>query len=512
MASTTTSCELHARTSASSTALSSAVNLLNNIIGAGLFSMPWCLAQATLVSGSVIFVIVTLLNVYSFMLLASCCSMTGCYSYLDIGQQALGPRFGALVQTTAILYACGSLISYVVLAGAQLMVCIVACVAASRHRIAACVCMCCRLYVLQTDLQSVSTGDFLLGEDTGILPLIGKGVPFLAHGGLLAHVAIGFAFSALGFFPLSTLRNLDSLKLTSWLALVATLYAGFVTLFELAASPPGALTPEEAAIGRDALRSSVVVAGAPLGIFSALPIVNVAFTAHYNAPRYFQELESRTIGRYVMVTGGALVGALAVYLSVGVSGYLSFGNETKGDVLENFADGYTLAVGARGALLIVLISCYPKVQHSVRDGLLRMIGGRSTDDASPRQLTLVAAAVVGATTLIGTLVDHVEVVLAYKGAIFGSLLVYVWPAVMHSALVEQRTDHGLLSAEGLLPDSLSAVQTDFPARASKPPTPRKVLMAMMTTRRHLGPLLLLVWGVVTGTLGVAETVRKQFFA
>ena len=91
-----------------STPLSSTVNLINNVIGAGLFSMPWCLAQSTIVSGLVVFVLICLLNVYSFVLLARCCTLTGCYSYLDIGRLALGPRFGILAQATAILYACGS--------------------------------------------------------------------------------------------------------------------------------------------------------------------------------------------------------------------------------------------------------------------------------------------------------------------------------------------------------------------------------------------------------------------
>ena len=75
-----------------STPLSSTVNLINNVIGAGLFSMPWCLAQSTIVSGLVVFVLICLLNVYSFVLLARCCTLTGCYSYLDIGRLALGPR------------------------------------------------------------------------------------------------------------------------------------------------------------------------------------------------------------------------------------------------------------------------------------------------------------------------------------------------------------------------------------------------------------------------------------
>ena len=460
-----------------STALSSSINLLNNVVGAGLFSMPWCLAQSTLISGCLVFIVICLLNLYSFVLLARCCQLAGCFSYLEIGNVALGPRFGTIAQGTSTLYACGSLVSYVVLAV-----------------------------------------NFLLGEGTGVLALLAEGhSSFLSHGGLAARVTIGCAFSALFFLPLSMLRSLDSLKLTSWLALLATLYAGYITLYELAASPPGSLTPAEAKAGRDAIRSSVVVGRfpPPLTLFAAVPIVNVAFTAHYNAPRYYQELERRSLRRYMLLTSAALSLSLAIYTVVAISGYLSFGSFSRGDVLENFADAFPLAVGARGALLVVLVSCFPKVQHSVRDGLLRLGSstGHTTDTAPCRTLALCTTLVVGGSTLVGTLVERVETVLAYKGAIFGSLMVYILPAMMYTALIMQRAqssgplcdaEPALMSADGHNPPDASII-----ARKRTPVRARDAVVCMLTTGGHLGPALLFVWGVVTGVLGVAVTIDKQ---
>ena len=40
-------------------------------------------------------------------------------------------------------------------------------------------------------------------------------------------------------------------------------------------------------------------------------------------------------------------------------------------------------------------------------------------------------------------------------------------------------------------------------------TVRAVVRAMLTSRAHVGPAVLLVWGVVTGVLGVAVTIDKQ---
>jgi len=380
----------------------------------------------------------------------------------------------------------------------------------------------------------VLTCDILLGERTGILALLAerRGWPFLQRGGLAARLAVGFGFSVPLLLPLSLLRSLDSLKFSSWLALIATLFAGFITFYELAAAPDGSLTPAEAATGSDQLRATVVWASFPLATFSAVPIINVAFCAHYNAPRYFFELKARSISRFALVSGGALLGALLVYLSVGMTGYLAFGSATAGDVLENFADAYPLAVGARGALLVVLVSCYPKVQHSVRDSLLRLCtGSRLTTDAAPcGTLAPVTVGIVACATLLGTVVDRVEVVLAYKGAIFGSLLVYIWPAMMHTALTLQpgqraggganKRQNGIVTSPFLLPANGAERELTEQAcgcdragvpleEASPPPAWGTVVRAMLTTGNHVGPALLLVWGVATGVLGVAVTIGRQ---
>ena len=95
-------------------------------------------------------------------------------------------------------------------------------------------------------------------------------------------------------------------------------------------------------------------------------------------------------------------------------------------------------------------------------------------------------------------------VLAYKGAIFGSLMVYVWPALMHVALVMQMP--AAAEEDGGMPAGLL---DDLAGPALRPQPMGAVLRAMFTTRRHLGPCLLFVWGVVTGALGVGVTIRKQ---
>ena len=98
---------------AGSTVVSSMLNLLNNIVGAGLFSMPWCLKEATVLSGSLVFCFMCAMNVRSFMLLAESCEAIGRYSYLELGRAAFGPRFGRFAQLVTVCYTAGSLVSCV---------------------------------------------------------------------------------------------------------------------------------------------------------------------------------------------------------------------------------------------------------------------------------------------------------------------------------------------------------------------------------------------------------------
>ena len=457
--------------------VSSSVNLLNNIVGAGFFSMPWCLAQATLAAGFGVFVLICALNLLSFVLLARCSAMTGSYSYLDIGTSALVPRFGAVAQVTAMCYATGSLISYVVLAQ-----------------------------------------NFLLGGGTGVISLLAGDGTFLGGGGLGARAVVGCAFSLLFFLPLSLLRAIESLQLTSWLALFATCFAGGVCVYEWAVAPAAALTgPEAAAAAEGSLRSTVEWAGLPMSLWSAVPIINVAFTAHYNAPRYYFELSHRSVPRYLRATGVALLSALALYLTVGVSGYLSFGAMTSGDVLENFSPTYPLAIGARLALLVVLISCYPKVQHCVREGIIRLAVGKghTTDTLPFATLALITAAVVACSTLIGVVCDRIEVVLAYKGAIFGSLMVYILPALMYTALTLQRTERrseracASGEADGEAEGMDGCAEGELSRAGAGATGLRVVVVSMLSSRAHLASAVLLLWGAVSGILGVGVTIEKQ---
>lgn len=97
----------------------SVFNLINNVIGAGMLTLPYALRKATPITGLAVFTVVAVVNAYALILLARCCQLAGTASYREMGERALGRTAGILVQTMVLCYACGSCISYVILIGAS---------------------------------------------------------------------------------------------------------------------------------------------------------------------------------------------------------------------------------------------------------------------------------------------------------------------------------------------------------------------------------------------------------
>jgi sodium-coupled neutral amino acid transporter 11 len=448
-------------TKATAHVLPSILNLINNVLGAGLFSMPWCLRQASLGSGVLLLIFCAVMNTASFVIISMCCDLAGEFSYLKMGRLALGNTFGLCLQSVVALYTLGSTISFVVL-----------------------------------------TGDFLVGKETGVFEYFANNTILYNPSNETASRAFIVTMCAvLFFFPLSILRNLDALKYTSALSCLASFYAAVLTCAVYFWAPTGAMLPSEIH-AHPPLREDIRWFAFPLSFWEAVPIVNVAFTAHYNAGRFYEELSNRSTKRITMVSGTAMGFSLALYGVVAVMGYLTFGRMTKGNVLENFAPNYSLAIGARIALAVVVIFTLPLAAHSLRSSMFALFwDNKYTSDNAPRSIIAsISIGVLVACGIIGVIFTKIEVVLAYKGGIFGSCLVYIFPPLMLVAL-RVRADRS--SMERLLVPQAYDVASDPPASF------KETIIAMFMQQKNWPLAFMFVWGILSGSLSVTVTVLKQ---
>lgn len=379
--------------------LATALNLSNNMIGAGLLSVPYCLMETTVVTGVVIFSIVAVVAGLSFMLLARSCDMAGSYTYLEMGKRAFGNRFGNLVLCFILFYTSGVNITQIVL-----------------------------------------LGDFLV-ENSGVLEhWAGDSFLFTSLSPLGRRLFVVGLVALVLLFPLSLLRNLASLKFTSGVSLCCITFTTFLVVYTLAAKPA------EAEIDPDLIKT-VDWASVNLNLFAAIPIINVAFTAHYNSPRFYKELghDEAKMGKVVAIS---VTFVLFIYLFFAICGYLLFGNQTCGDILTNFNSSYGLAIAGRLALCCLIVCTFPFACYSIRNTFIGLaFGGRYDMETFPRTFHIIlSAAVVFLVTIIGCVATDVKLVLAYNGSIFGSCIVYIFPSLMFGRLLQKSKTFPLLGA------------------------------------------------------------------
>ena len=191
----------------------SALNLINNVVGAGLFSMPWCLYKASMVGGLALIIFMCVLNSLSFVILAECCELAQTFNYKEMGKKALGERAGVFIQSCCLFYTAGSCISYIVL-----------------------------------------TGDFLVGGGTGVLA-------HWAPGTWIDHRSTCMILVTLVIvLPLTFLKNLEPLKYTSFVSFLGVIYATFL-IIGTSTHDPGYLRSHHVLNPKDGDAGNVVVAG-----------------------------------------------------------------------------------------------------------------------------------------------------------------------------------------------------------------------------------------------------------
>jgi len=465
------------------TILSSTINLTKNVLAAGLLSLPFALKCGSIGVGILILVIVCMLSAYSFNVLAKCCLITNTFTYKEIGAKAFGERSAIWIQLVMIGYTLGSCVSFVCL-----------------------------------------IGDFI----PSVMEALGSP-------GLLYNREFVIAMSSLLFLlPLAFLKNLNPLKFTSMIGVACILYACGLIIQNAFAHGEAAESVKKFEFTPD--------------LFRTVPIFTVSFAAHYNAPKFFEELGA-DLGKYNKVVAYESIIVLVVYMATGLAGYLDFGADVKGDILNNFSDHYQPALWGRLALAFSIIFTYPFAFHSFRVNVeqfaalvkrqlqLRrqqhssaslegsLASASSSAPAlvlSPRQEKALIVVLFAFTVLLGIAIPQIEVILAYKGALLGSFVIFIFPGAFLLQL-SKASGHNLLAdgelediqttpsphdkvGNGLLdhdmfspgPGSLNA-----PSPLASPAHSRSQLSTRIMC------YVLIVFGVVTGVAGTIITVLKQ---
>jgi len=155
--------------------------------------------------------------------------------------------------------------------------------------------------------------------------------------------------------------------------------------------------------------------------------VSTAYEAHYNAPRFYDELRDNTMARFNVAVLSAFAFAVIINLWIMIAGYLTFGAATQTNILNNYADNDPMATFARLSVLFSILCGYPLVFSGVRENLLSSLGCDSTDALFYGSTCCVIPLIAFATCLIHSL----SFVNNFAGALFSSTVMYVFPGACY---------------------------------------------------------------------------------
>lgn len=381
--------------------MASIFNLAKTILGAGVLSLPFGVASfsdkpSALYLASFLLVLMGATSAYSFSSIAQACKLHGVTTFSEAWAKSVSPSSAYLISfiiTFKTFFAC---LAYSIIIGDS----------------------------FSQILSSLRLPGPLVSRNSVIV-------------GLSSFVVL----------PLCCLKRLDALKYTSILGLLGTLYcAAFMglRLWDGSYREGGRFFATMAANLQPSFNQASHGGDLHL-VFVLLSMISTAYVAHYNAPKFLAELRDPSMSRFNSVVAAAFGFAVLVYLSVMILGFLSFGGHATGFVLNNYASSDSLATVARVAIGGGILCGYPLTFTALRDGVMDLC--LSQLPAAQRQQACyyypVTLGLLGAITAVALRTRNVGQVVSLSGALIGSLLIYIIPAVLNLHNIPRFKDSSL---------------------------------------------------------------------
>ena len=219
----------------------------------------------------------------------------------------------------------------------------------------------CRYSLGSSGVKLVNIFTFLLaaGAMIAYFIIIGDTLPPILHmDRYLAILVFGFTI----MYPLTMCRDVSMLVKTSFLSILSDV---IICIIIMAHSPIEEKMRESGGFG-EVVASSVIK---PKTVFAGLSTILFAFVCHHSTFLIYNSLKDKS--KWNCVTNASVWVAAALCAMLGISGYLGFLDETKGDVLNNFPEDDGVMQFARLLLAVTMVSRAQLIANWRRAGRLR---------------------------------------------------------------------------------------------------------------------------------------------
>ena len=399
--------------------IASTANLAKSIVGAGVLSLPCGAAKVFDAAeqggydhvSSIAFLLLLYavfggLNAGGFYLIGEVCERTGARTYQEAWNKTLGDRLEWLPSAASLVCSFTGM---------------VACIS-------------------------------VLGDTTSEL------ASFLSQAFVAKEILIS-GISTFVLFPLCMLPSLSPLAFASVLGLAGVCILAFVmTIRYLDGSyAPGGAFYSDARAAVDGL-SQVAIHGTgdslqgvffqQLIIFAA--VLSNAFTAHFNAPAIFNELEPRInasgtssrLPEFTVVTLAAFLLSGLVFSTITIAGVETFGISGGPSILTSYSSADPLTWVAKIGLGLCVLFEFPLLERCFRKTVVELF---KVPEVVEQNSVTVVASIAAAVALACMPNFGLDKSSAIGGALGASFLVYVAPALM--ALQLRKAESGASGAE-----------------------------------------------------------------
>lgn len=237
--------------------------------------------------------------------------------------------------------------------------------------------------------------------------------------------------------PLCLLKNLASLAPFSLLGSIGMVYTAIAMLIRFlgpAYKAGGSLLKDVPKAYQPAFGSTGAV-----GVFNPastilIGMLSTAYMAHFNAPSFYTSLKNNTIPRYLKVVSTSFAISIGLFASMAALGFLTFGQNCAGLILNNYSNKDSLMFIARFAVAISIVFSYPLAFKGLRDGFLDLFKIKNKSDKFLNTLTV---SLLAAITGLAIVTPDVSFVLSLAGSTLGNALIYIYPALMFRGAIKK---------------------------------------------------------------------------
>ncbi|CAM9551520.1 unnamed protein product [Phaeothamnion confervicola] len=367
-------------------------NFTNTIVGAGIIGIPFAVYQCGMVAGILLILLAAFFTERSSIMLIVSGERVGRLNYEELMQVAFGSVGYYVFCFFAFVMAFGAMCAYLIIIGDTIPQ-----IVNSIHHSGG----------GDDDSSGSSSSDEFLGAD---------------------RQRVIALFSVLVLLPISCLREMHSLAVSSFLSVLSDVLIVVIVLF----TAPAAAESAAVAAGVSVDRAGAFNVLRPT-VFAGFGAISFAFVSQSSSFLLYRSLADRGVAAWVSVTRRAVGMATVMVMGLALSGYFAFVDTTEGDVLNNFPADSVAANAARGFLAITMVFTYPMemfvARHVADVCCFQRLAGRGPT-TMPRHAgwTLL---VWLATTTVALSTDDLGVVLEVFGAFSASAIGYVMPACLY---------------------------------------------------------------------------------